>query len=539
MTLAGARPGAVAALIVAMAAICALLLALPGQTVTTAYVNDLFVFLDGAHRIAFGQVPNRDFHTALGPLVYYLPAAGLLLSGTFGAAMPVGTALAMLALAPAIGHILGSRLRPAIALPYGAFLLLILAVPLNLGESVSALTFGMFYNRIGWAALAALLVMYLRPERTGARQLWFDTISAALLVLAMLYLKITYGLVALAFLGFMLLDVGQRRWAGLALVLTLGTGLVLELFWRSSAAHVAELIRAGGVSGGVRGVEGLASMVLNHLADYVLFGLLAGLALYRRWSFRDLLFYGFCAVGGLLIIIQNSQPWGILTLQAGAAVAAERLIRPDGSNSREGRLAAAAPLLMLALVLPTIVHSALTLGLHAALAATKAGEDFGLPKFKELRLVKLWSPFDYEFSARYVASLREGGAALSRLEGPSHVLVLDFVNPFSAGLGLAPPRGDASWLHWRRNVDVERFIPPEELFRDVRIIMAPTWGVNPAPLWDLYGPYVAASFDLVQETEGWRVHRSRHWRPQETIQPTTASAPAAAAPSGSGAVAVP
>ncbi|MCD6069998.1 MAG: hypothetical protein K0S42_514, partial [Microvirga sp.] len=65
------RPASVAAFVLAVATICALLLALPGQTVTTRYLNDLFIFLDGVHRVSEGQVPNRDFHTALGPLVYY------------------------------------------------------------------------------------------------------------------------------------------------------------------------------------------------------------------------------------------------------------------------------------------------------------------------------------------------------------------------------------------------------------------------------------------------------------------------------------
>src|SRR3712207_9420476 len=88
-----------------------LLLALPGQTVTTAYLNDLFIFLDGAHRVASGQVPNRDFHAALGPLVYYVPAAGLLLSGSLGGAMPVGTALVLLIIAPAMAHVLGTRMK--------------------------------------------------------------------------------------------------------------------------------------------------------------------------------------------------------------------------------------------------------------------------------------------------------------------------------------------------------------------------------------------------------------------------------------------
>src|SRR3954454_10527292 len=112
------RPVPVAGLILAIAALCALLLALPGQTVTTVYVNDLLIFLDGAHRIASGQVPNRDFHTALGPLVYYLPGAGYRLSGTFGGAMPAAMALAVAALAPVIAYVAASRLRPAIALPF-------------------------------------------------------------------------------------------------------------------------------------------------------------------------------------------------------------------------------------------------------------------------------------------------------------------------------------------------------------------------------------------------------------------------------------
>ena len=152
------------ALVLATAAVCGLLLAWPGQTVTTKYVNDLFIFLDGAHRILMDQAPNRDFHTALGPLAFFLPAAGYWLSGSLGGAMPVGMALVVLGLAPAAARIVGSRLRPAIALPVAAYLLLVAAVPANLGEGIGALSFAMFYNRIGWAALGFLLILYLPPR---------------------------------------------------------------------------------------------------------------------------------------------------------------------------------------------------------------------------------------------------------------------------------------------------------------------------------------------------------------------------------------
>ena len=78
------RPMKVGPILLVAAALLALLLALPGQTVTTRYLNDLFVILDGAYRVAAGQVPNQDFHTPLGPLTYYLTAAGYALSGTLG-----------------------------------------------------------------------------------------------------------------------------------------------------------------------------------------------------------------------------------------------------------------------------------------------------------------------------------------------------------------------------------------------------------------------------------------------------------------------
>jgi hypothetical protein len=514
---------AVAAAVLLLASVCALLLILPGETVVTKYVNDLFIFLDGAHRVASGQVPNRDFHAALGPLVYYVPAAGLLLSGSMGGAMTVGTALVLLAVAPAMAHILGTRMRPAVALPVAAFLLLILAVPINVGEGIAALSFGMFYNRIGWAALAALLIMYLRPYHAHRRQTALDTACAAFLVLLLLYTKITYGLVAVAFVGFMLLDRKQRVWAALALALVVGGALIVETFWQSSAAHFADLKLASQVSGMKGEVADLAYAFLGNLADYVLFVLIAGLALRRTRSFRDLLFFGFCAVAGFMIVRQNFQGWGILTLHAGAAVAVEMLLRSQGplAPTRRQPVIAASPLLLLGLLLPTIVHCAMALGLHATLASTRSGQEFGLPKFDKLRLVNLLSPGDYEPSAKYLATLQDGGRALAELGGrPGKVFVLDFINPFSAGLGLPPARGDSSWQHWERNFDESHYVPPEQLFREVRIVMEPKWPAEEYTargLLEVYGGYLEANFELAHETQYWKLYVGRDRRLQSIV----------------------
>lgn len=493
------------------AAVFGLLLALPGQTVTTAYLNDLFIFLDGAHRIASGQVPNRDFHTALGPLSFYVPAFGYWISGSMGGAMPTAMAATTIGLALPMIHILGSRLRPAVAIPYGLFLLLIVAVPMNLGESIASLSFAMFYNRIGWAVLSTLLVMYLQPEKPHGRQHLLDALCAAALTLTLLYTKMTYGLVALAFLAFMLFDARQRRWVLWALGLLVLSALLIEAFWQSSIAHLEDLALAGRVSG-TRGIVDLSLAFLRHLADYVLLAVFAALVLWRTRSLRDFLFFGICAGPGLMIQNQNSQPWGIITLFAGAAVATELLLRSCrlDDQAESGILARGAPLLLLAFLLPTSLHCFMALGVHSIAATTRTGEPFGLPRFGELRLTNLWMPGDRNFMTDYLMDTQEGARLLSELPvKPRNVSVLDFANPFSAGLDLPPSRGDYAWLHWGRNINDVHHLPPEQLLGEVDVLMVPKAGINGIPLRTLYGSYIQEAFDPIRYTDRWTVYKRR------------------------------
>lgn len=530
MTVLTKRPASVAMLVVAMAAICALLLALPGQTVTTKYMNDLFIFIDGVHRVSLGQVPNVDFHTALGPLVYYAPALGYWMSGHLGAAMPVGMALLVLALAPAAAHILSSRLRPAIALPLAAFLILIAAVPINLGEGIGALSFAMFYNRIGWSALGILVILYLQPAHARPYQRTLDALCAALLVLIMLYIKVSYGVVSLAFLGLMLLDSRQRVWAVAAIGLVVTAGLVVEALWGGTAAHIADLVLASEVSGSLKTIDELASVVFRNLADYTLFGLFTAFALWRTRSIRDFLFFGFCAGSGFMLITQNFQNWGIITLPAGAAVAAEMLARSgsfEAADKRRRSWAAGTQLLLLAFILPSSIHHAAALGLHAGLASTQQGQAVPLPKFERIRLVQLWTEGDYPVFSRYLASLDDGARALAGLEqNVDRVHVLDFVGPFSAGLGLAPPQGDSTWHHWGRTVNEYHYLPPEALLRDVRIVMEPKWPIEASTaegLRRIYADYLSERYELAQETTDWKIYVPRE--PSETVSRSSGSDP--------------
>jgi hypothetical protein len=498
--------------ILATAAILAAILAMPGQTIVASYINDLFIFLDGAQRIAAGQVPNRDFQSALGPLSFYIPALGFWITEDMGRAMPSGMAAATLVLALPITHILASRLQPAIAIPYGIFLLLILVVPQNLGESITELSFAMFYNRIGWAALGALLVMYLRPVQARSGQHGLDMICAVTLTMTMLYTKITYGLVAIAFLVFLLSDKRQRPWAAGAIALLLVGLLSVEIFWRSSTAYIDDIAIASAVSGS-RSVADLAGTFLKNLADYVMFGMLAALAVWRTRSIRNLIFFGFCALPGLLIQNQNAQPWGIMTLHAGAVVAVVLVLceQPPLRQAQTARLFAyGAPLLLLLLILPTLLHNLTVLGFHATLSVARAGEAFKLPRLGNIRLISPWLSNERTLMHRYLASVEEGARGLERLPTrPKKVFVLDFVNPFSAGLDLIPPHGGSTWLHWGRNINASNFIPAETMFADVDVLMVPKWGINSIPLQGLYQSYIEDAFEPVTESTGWIIYRRR------------------------------
>ncbi|WP_134500015.1 hypothetical protein [Microvirga pakistanensis] len=513
----------VRAFLLVVAATCAILLAFPGQTVTTRYLNDLLLILDGAYRITAGQIPGHDFHTPLGPLTYLLPAAGYVLSGSLGGAMPVTMALVTLALSIPMLHVLGSRLHAIIAILFGAFLLLILAVPINLGEGITALSFAKFYNRIGWAALGILLIMYLRPRQSRVKQDLADAFCATALTLVMLYTKATYGIVALAFLMFMLTDRQQRRWVLYALGLIVFASLAVELLWQSSLSYLNDLRLAHDVGGSLRGSWGqIADHILVNLTDYVLLALFAGLSLKRTRSPREGLFYLFCAVAGFLIINQNFQAWGIIALHAAAAVAAETILRREeeaapGSGSNAWSTAAGARLLFLALVLPTIVHCSAALGLHMISASTRAGQSLDLPHLDRIRLANLWTWGDYDAANLYLTTLRGGVATLSEMGlGSRKVLVLDRSNPFPMLLGAAPPEGDMPWLQWGRTLDASTFVPAETLLADAEVVMVPKPPADNSAarsesegLITLYGSYIADRYEGVRETDDWTIHRRR------------------------------
>lgn len=509
----GLERGATRLGIMAVALAAALLLAFPVTTVVTDRLDRLFLIFDGIHRIEAGQIPGRDFHTALGPLAFYLPWTGYRLTGSYGGALPIAMAIAALVLGAIASRLLADRLRPPLALLFAAFIMLILAAPNNPGEPLNILSFDQFWNRIGWVALALLLVMWLEPIRR--RQTFrTDAICAAGLTLILLFTRPTYGLVALALLAGLSLAPGRRRTATAALIMVIPSALVISWLWGGLIPYLGDVWMVWQAGGILRGSWGqILDHVLANLADVLLLGLMAGIAMWRQPSTGDLVFFAFCAIAGFWLINHNDQRWGIISIHAAFFVAVELFLRrrderglPDGAWAN----GAGVMLFSMLMTVPTIVHGTAALGLHTIAALGANGRPVELGGIDRVKIADLWTEPAFRRANWYLGTVEDGMRALAdaRASG-SRILVLSEPDPFSAALLLPPAPGTMPDMRWLATVTEAAHVPPESLLANVDLVMERTSAGGAGKVGDLYLPAVRSAFEQIAQTPNWRLYRQR------------------------------
>lgn len=491
----------------------ALLLALPSVTVSTRGLDDFLLVADGIQRLLKGQVSNVDFGTLLGPLAYTLPELGYRLTGSFGGAMPAAMAIAVAIMTVVASHVLTSRLRPMLAISFGAFLLFILAAPMYLGDGITALSFTMYYNRIGWVGVGLLLLLFLSPAQTVRHQGLLDAASAVVLTLLLAYTRLSYGAFALAFLLLMLFDRRQRQIFAASLVVVVLAGVVVELFWGGTAAYVARTLSAPVP-------EGIFSFRLfdaslkasGYVADFSLLAVIAGLVLYRQWSPRSLAFFLLCALGGLWLISLNVQRWGIISIHAGAVVAAELLLREMDERPERGFGSVVNPggimLYALAFLLPTILHCALAYVLHVGSAMTRAGEPLTLPRLEQVRIADLWTGRDFGAAKRSQEIYRQGLELLSGSPQPvRQVAVPGSADPFSLALDLIPADPGPAGLRPHAIADPRLYLPPVEVVEKSDAVLLRRKGPAAAEIAATYDALFSRGFVRAGENEQWLLLR--------------------------------
>jgi hypothetical protein len=510
-----------------------------GNTYIAKYVHDITIFLDWAHRIVSGQIPNRDFHTPLGPLAFLLPALGYFFSGSLGGMMPLATAAFGAVVTPLAIYVCCSRLPALYAVAFGGYILLLMLAPLNPGDPAYHTTFAMFYNRF-CSGLISMLFLFLMPRREGIGNTVADMAVAASLVLLMLYLKASYAAIGLAFLGGLLIFPATRRMALGALIITAAATLVIELFWSGTLAYVGDIRFVGQVNGIVRGgIFSFVYLVFEHAYPCLIFAAVM-LVAYLRGARPEVLLICFFIGGAGLVLLNQNAGGGIATLIPAALIAT--LCPARDQPSHLFRPAAAAVALFAALLIPPVLGQALALAyqfngsaksvqrlaaevrldglvvreesiapFEADLRAMYRSGSTSTDVVNELRFHSFRQPLG---QPEYIWTVKDGMDLLQREQEAlaGKVYVFDMGNPFNALLRRQPPTGVESFNHGGRTMSETVHRPAELMLSDVDVVLVPkasTDLLTTQLLKRIYGAYVRSNFEFVAETNYWHAYRRK------------------------------
>jgi len=501
------------------------------------YGHDIFFLLDNGWRALHGQRVHVDYSSAFGPLTFLLVAAGLAVSGGSVAAVSYANAFAASVAGLWSAWLAAGRSRTMTAVAYPCFIALLVAAPFVLGEPPVLTSHGMVYNRCGYALLAIVMLECFQPRADDSQsrhRRLSEPILTGCAVALLLFLKITYFLVALPLLGTSLLfwkRRGQRALgyaAGFA-----GTAILFLAYLRFDVgAMVNDLFAAGAARSGSLGLgHGFVDLLtgaINHMAPL---GLLAfgcarlsgstetgAFSLWRacRYPLTVVVVVG----ADTLLLLTNAQV-SSYPLTAAFAIVLLFSIDPALRSSAHVSSRKAAPLLLLLagfLGGPMILVQ--SVGLVSGFVEVRANPNppgvlrFESPRLRPLVLYDGPSAYmdRYSNGREYVASVNDGMRLLVAHTSPEDkVANLDAFNPFAYALDREPIRGGIAAAAYRYTLDDRNHPSPDRFFGDAAVMMVPKYPAAAPMFYDgyrkIYEPAIEREFRLQAESSRWRLYR--------------------------------
>jgi hypothetical protein len=498
------------------------------------YGHDIFFLLDNGWRALHGQRVHLDYSSAWGPVTFLLIAGGLAVSGASVAAIGYTNALVALATGLWAVWLAAARSRSVTVIAYPCLIALLVAAPFALGDPPLSTSHGMVYNRYGYALLAIIMIECFQPgvEGKSSRRTWIEPVLTGCAASLLLFLKITYFLVALLFLATSLLFWNRRkaRAVGYVTGFVAVTLIFLAYLRFDVSAMVSDLLAAGAARSGSLGARHEFTSLAEAVRPAVLLGILA---------------FGCSRLSGASKIGALRWQVGRYCLTAIAVVAADCLLCLTNAQSSTYPLAAIFALVLMLSIEPTLLPSApvnsrteaaflvaiagvlvaplaleqvggLTCGLVEATAnSNPAGVlRFESPRLRPLVLYDLPAgDIDrYSNGREYVASLNDGMRLLAAHTGPKDkVTTLDMFNPFAYALDREPIRGGIAAAAYRYTLDDNHHPSPARFFGDAAVIMVPKYPASPAIFFEgyqkIYQPAIEREFRLEAESARWKLYR--------------------------------
>ncbi|HLK19692.1 MAG TPA: hypothetical protein VKT81_12080 [Bryobacteraceae bacterium] len=484
-----------AAAVLLILAVCAAT-ALIGVVHTRLFGHDIFVMLDAGWRVLHGQRPGADYHPGVGFLLPLLMAAGLKLanSGVQG----VGYASALVGMVAGCWSYVIARNRMAWtpAVLVSLLLTLIAVAPYPLGWPPNTFSHAMVYNRYGYALLGVVLLECFATTSTReARGSFWADFSTGILSAALLFLKPSYGLVALGFAACSV-SLIERTWRRpLFILLGFSVGFLAIMAWLRfdfEAVYGTLRILSAARSNDL-GLWSIRWALAKGLREFlplallaVLFGVIRSSKMPADRVTGPLAIALLVLFGGALLLATNAQAGGYPLNAVLAILFVEQALiavkRCDLGAAR-GFLGADTVILLVGLLcfLPEMLASATGLA-GAIIESRKNPPASQVLRFESSQLsslffydVPLGTDADDRSNGRtYVTYVNDGVNLIRSVSKSSETIyTLDMFNPFSYTLLRPPAMGGADVMALNHQFNDQYKPAPDRLFGSADIVMVP------------------------------------------------------------------
>lgn len=517
------------------------LLAYRGASHQGAMPWDSVGILGISWRIYSGQIPHTDFSTAIGATPFWIIASAMRVTGPNANAFATASVLALPVMLGWAWTLACSRLPQVPSLVFSIFIGLLFIGVQPLGSEISAPSYAMLYNRMGWSWFGILALESLLPaKRSHPLSIFLSGVSTGVALALLFFTKLNYTAGALLVVGasWLLYRSGPMRYLGVFAGVSLTIGAHLQWLHLSLDAFLQDQFAA------LTGHGNQVGYFMLEAAGFSRFELLfLALALFFSWPWlvasahfpaarfgrAPLLAPLVLLLSGLLIASANMQQ-GEYPIFGIATLLMAETIRRQLTN---------APAQFLALSLTALI-SIFLLGLPVikdltAVAYTTAWKHWREPKMTALNRVDTPSLRTMVLPSRpgegseqdALASIRRGmftsfsygvwlrdGLGLLQAHQLTHarILCFDYFNPFPFLLLAPAPKEDQWCWDFGRLVTEESAPASARLFADVDAVMVPKYPLaakTTPTLMRLYREALETRYVVSGESSCWTLWQRR------------------------------
>jgi hypothetical protein len=437
-----------------------------GPAPQLVFGHDIIAILDGAYKMHWGQIPSTDWYSPLGVLAYAPTWVMSYITSSYVKAYH----LSQLALAILLFPLLFLACKNTFSVVLGPISLLytfvLLLSPRLCHFSSESLTYSCGYNRLG-AALIALALIILYNNINGNLKLQkLNAVSVGIIVSLLLLLKISFGLIGLGVVVYVITLRKDYKFIFYCLIsLLIATSSISAILGINLQSYALDIIGAfESKKGAAAGI--IPSVIQNALPTTI--GLSGVLLLINtnKISIKQTIFAWPLVLLPIAIALGNS-PLGSLSSDYFEAPISALLLLQIFQNTNKSCQITPRHLIVYAicifLILPVFLRNVASIQISQDMK-TSGYKSISVPKITDGPLKGL-AVFGFggepPLTSDYLGKIRDGILLLQKNQlGQAACLVFDFTNPINIYRGVRPPTGSPAF--WQKGFSFSDSSMPSE-----------------------------------------------------------------------------